>query len=462
MAKKYDAVVIGAGIAGLGIAGLLQRAGMNTLCVDDGDRPGGRMQTFDMDGGWQVDHGLHMVELGAVSPANEIVEKVGKKVNWGPPSESVDFFIDGDWVSLEQFVGARKDAIPDIVRFMKKMAKMTDAEIEDLDLTSWQEWLEKEDAHPGTKEIFLIEGMIITTVPEGYSMSAGEILFVMRDNLNKANAPLTSSYPVGGMRGIVLPQADAFTEAGGTLMLNTIADSVVFDENNNVKGVRIEKKGISPYFHHYYVGDYEEIEAPVVVCALPLWSLDRVLDCTHTSPLPEWWIRRYLNLKMQTTGLIGWSLGFKDEFVKSLHFHSALKARHAQVPYQGVSPTSFDPSVAPDGKGIFQTDIVVEPSAILDKFELARMLDLMWKDLQEMYPGFEDRLEWAFPYKCMGCDGLARQPGQVGHFKPELTAPGVDGLYFAGDCYKGRGLAINAAATSGMLCADLILDKYGK
>ena len=33
MAEKYDAVVIGAGIAGLGVAGLLQRAGMKTAFV---------------------------------------------------------------------------------------------------------------------------------------------------------------------------------------------------------------------------------------------------------------------------------------------------------------------------------------------------------------------------------------------------------------------------------------------
>lgn len=50
MAEKYDAIVVGAGIAGLGVAGLLQRAGMNTLCIEKDDRAGGRMQGFDLEG----------------------------------------------------------------------------------------------------------------------------------------------------------------------------------------------------------------------------------------------------------------------------------------------------------------------------------------------------------------------------------------------------------------------------
>jgi len=46
-------------------------------------------------------------------------------------------------------------------------------------------------------------------------------------------------------------------------------------------------------------------------------------------------------------------------------------------------------------------------------------------------------------------------------FKPDVVAPGVDGLYFAGDTYRGRGLALNSAALSGRICAEEILGKFG-
>ena len=61
-----------------------------------------------------------------------------------------------------------------------------------------------------------------------------------------------------------------------------------------------------------------------------------------------------------------------------------------------------------------------------------------------------------------GCDGLARQPGLVGNYKPGLQAPGIPNLYFAGDTYVGRGLAINGASLSSLKCADLILKDLKK
>jgi prolycopene isomerase len=94
---------------------------------------------------------------------------------------------------------------------------------------------------------------------------------------------------------------------------------------------------------------------------------------------------------------------------------------------------------------------------VRDKFQRLRLLDLMWQDVQEMFPGIEGKVEWKLPYYVAGCDGLARKPGLVGNFKPDVKAPGIENLYFAGDTYRGRGLATNAAARSAMLCADLIL-----
>ena len=105
---------------------------------------------------------------------------------------------------------------------------------------------------------------------------------------------------------------------------------------------------------------------------------------------------------------------------------------------------------------------MVEHAQAGDKFERERLLALMWEDMKEMFPGLDEKLEWRLPYYVDGCDGLARQPGLVGNYKPGLQAPGVPNLYFAGDTYVGRGLAINGASLSGMLCADIILKDLKK
>ena len=46
MEKKYDAIVVGAGIAGRGISGLLAKAGKRVLLLEKNKNVGGRAATF--------------------------------------------------------------------------------------------------------------------------------------------------------------------------------------------------------------------------------------------------------------------------------------------------------------------------------------------------------------------------------------------------------------------------------
>jgi prolycopene isomerase len=462
LAEKFDAIVVGAGIAGLGVAGMLQRGGLNAVCIEKDPIAGGRMQGYDLEGGWRLDIGLHMAELGDASSADELVKAVGKEVEWAPFSETVEMWRNGKWQTLQEMIIAAPEDIEDIKRLMGTIARMDDVTLEATDLMSWGDWLADNGAGPVTRELFEVNGMIMTTVPDPYGMSAGEILYISRDNLRKKKNVLTAAYPKGGMLGIINPQREAFEEAGGALMLNTTVDSVLFD-GNKAKGVSLRKKSLSPYTNWFYMDDLWSIEAPIVVCALPLWSLDAVLDTNvESSPLPEWWIKRYKDLKYQTTGLIGYTVALSEPVYDKPNFLSALTLEHTGMPFQAFVPSAYDPGVAPEGKSLLQTDCVVEPEQIFDKFELERLLDSMWLDIQEMFPGIDEKVEWKFAYKCMGCDGLARKPGQVGAFKPDIVAPGTQGLYFAGDTYRGRGLALNSAALSGRNCAEKILEKYGR
>jgi len=460
--KEYDAIVIGAGIAGLGVATMLQQAGFNTICVEKDAQAGGRMQSYDVDGGWRLDIGLHMAELGDASSSDALVAEVGKKVEWARFSDTVEIFRDGDWSTLEQMIIASPEDIGEIKKLMKTIATMPDEGISANDLVGWQDWLETNTTSEVAKELFCVNGMIMTTVPDPLEMAAGEILYIARDNLLKKRNFLTAAYPKGGMAGIIDPLAEAYKESGGELMLSTEVESVIFD-GYEPAGVAIKRKSLSPYTGWFYMDDSDIIKSKIVVCAMPLWSLDSVLDLEpDTSPLPEWWIKRYEDLKYETTGLIGYTVALKEPVYDKPNFLSALCLDNTGMPFQAFVPSAFDPAVAPAGKSLLQTDCVVEVAQIFDKFELARLLDLMWIDIREMFPGIDDKVEWKFTYKCIGCDGLARKPGQVGAFKPDVVAPGIEGLYFAGDTYRGRGLALNSAALSGMNCARAIIERHGR
>jgi len=202
-----------------------------------------------------------------------------------------------------------------------------------------------------------------------------------------------------------------------------------------------------------------------VVCALPIYKLSYIIDFNpDTSPLPRWWVKRITDIQHEVTGLIGFMIGLSEPVIDPMKrcFVTALKTRNAGFPFQGFPASNFSNHIAPPGKQLLHTDIVCEHAEASDKFKRERLLKLLWEDLKEMFPGIEKKVEWKLPYYVDGCDGLARQPGLVGNFKPGLKAPGIPNLYFAGDTYLGRGLAINSAALSGMKCADLILKDLGK
>jgi prolycopene isomerase len=180
-----------------------------------------------------------------------------------------------------------------------------------------------------------------------------------------------------------------------------------------------------------------------------------------TSALPEAWLKRYADIKYETTGFIGHTIALNALVYEKPNFLCAPRLPNASVPFQAFFPSAFDPGMAPEGKSLLQTGCVVERSRVLDKFEAQRLLETMWLDIQEMFPGIDQKVEWKFAYKCAGCDGLARKPDQVGDYKPDIKAPGLEGLYFAGDTYRGRGLALNSAALSASNCAEKILKQNG-
>ncbi len=461
MPDKYDLIVVGAGIAGLGVAAILAKeAHSKVLVLDRFPRFGGRLMSYGgyPEKGWRVDIGLHLIELGEKSSCNGLNNRVGKEIEWAPFSETIEIWNGERFLSVAELV-PMDDQDKDAFRgLLQRIATMSDAEIEAWDNRSFEEWLKENVPQPSIRELFCDLGMIMTTIPDAIDMAAGEVLYIARDNLLKTRQVLQASYPLDGTEGITKGLAEVIEENGGEIRLNCEVQEIVIQDKKAL-GVRIpSKKHI--YQEEYRIFETEVIYADCVVCALPIYHLSNIIDFSpKTSPLPWWWLKRITDIQHEVTGLIGYMIGLTEPIVdpRKRCFFTALKTKHAGFPFQGFPASNFSPHVAPEGKQILHTDIVCEHKEASDKFKRDRLLGLMWEDIKEMFPGVEQKLEWRLPYYVDGCDGLARKPGLVGNFKPGLRAPGIPNLYFAGDTYVGRGLATNGAALSAMKCADLIL-----
>ncbi|MEW6441994.1 MAG: FAD-dependent oxidoreductase [bacterium] len=459
--QGFDAIVVGAGVAGLGVAAILTReAGCRVLVVDRYPQFGGRLMCLadQPDRGWKVDVGLHMIELGPEGSCTLLNQRVGKKVGWGPFSRKVKIFRDGRFCNIAELVPMTDADRNEFGALLKKIAGLSEAEIESWDDRSLEEWLTQAVPNAAVRELFRDFGMIMTTIPEAADMAAGEVLWIARDNLKKVRQLLSSSYPIGGMSAITAPLAHVVRDGAGEIRLNTRVDRVLV-EGGRAVGVAVEA-GRHPYPSEYAIPECEEVRAERVILALPIYQLPAILEFrSPDAPLPEWWRKRILDIRHEVTGLVGYLIGLSRPVDEDLCFLSALRTRHAGLPFQGFPASNFDPSVAPPGKQLLQTDCVTEYPQVADKFSRRKILGLLWQDIREMFPDIDELVEWKLPYYVAGCDGLARKPGLVGRFKPALKAPGVANLYFAGDTYQGRGLASNGAALSAMQCADLILSE---
>lgn len=315
---------------------------------------------------------------------------------------------------------------------------------------------------PAVRDLFTDMGMIMTTIPEAIDMAAGEVLYIGRDNLRKKSQLLTSSYPIGGMEAFTRGLVEVIEDNWGRVETGREVTEVMFHGNRvtGVKALKQEHGGLYP--GHYAMPEPEEIEAGKVVCALPIYQLPAIIDfAPATSPMPSWWTKRISDIMHEVTCLVGFMLGLSEPVTDKPCFFSALRTLNAGLPFQAFPASNFDPGVAPAGKQLLHTDVVCEYPEASDPFERRRILEHLWKDLLGMFPGIEDAVEWKIPYYVVGCDGLARRPGLVGDFKPKLQAPGFENLFFAGDTYIGRGLAMNGAALSAMCCADLIFGRMG-
>ncbi|MBN2025637.1 MAG: NAD(P)/FAD-dependent oxidoreductase [Actinobacteria bacterium] len=463
MRESFDTIVVGAGIAGLGVAAILaSEAGEKVLVLDRYDRPGGRLMSYpDTPGkGWKVDIGLHMTELGDASSIHALNERVGEQVAWGPFSETVQFYHEGRFINIAELVPMSGDERRAFGSTLRLIAELGDAEIAAWDDRSLAEWLVENVSSEAVRDLFADMGMIMTTIPEAIDMAAGEVLYIGRDNLRKKSQLLTSSYPIGGMEALTRGLVRVIEDNWGRVETGREVTEVMFagGRTTGVKASRHKPEG--PYPGYYAMPQPEEIEAGKVVCALPIYQLPAIIDfAPATSPMPSWWTKRITDIMHEVTCLVGFMFGLSEPVTDKLCFFTALETPHAGLPFQAFPASNFDPAVAPAGKQLLHTDVVCEYPEASDPFERRRILGRLWQDLLEMFPGIEDAVEWKIPYHVVGCDGLARKPGLVGEFKPKLQAPGIENLFFAGDTYIGRGLAMNGAALSGMQCADLILDR---
>ncbi len=450
----FDVVVIGAGIAGLGCASLLASRGFRVVVYERLPYIGGRATTMSFRG-FTIDTGLHALSRGDVSTMGDLLTRIGKKIELAAWSEGVNVWEDNRWQDISEYREIRPAHNEDFKRVIKALFAISYQDIDGLDDVSLRDWVEGITENEEVHDFFSYLGMMTTTLTDWDEMAASEVIYEMKKNLDVKGTLLTAGFPKGGSINLVKPMAEVVREKGGMVLTGTGVDEVVI-EDGKVIGVSVERAvGDAPKnFEEWLVHETEFLRTGTVVCAVPIWSLENLLP---SDEFPSWFLSKIDSLSGETSAAIGYLLGLDEALWDDRKYRVSMCLPQTGLPLQCYAPSNFDPSTAPAGKFLLSMGCPCEPENAYDKWWVRSGLDVLWDDLAHIFPQFEDHIEWVLPARYIGIDGIARKPGMVGKYKPDVKAPGIQGLYFAGDTYRGRGVGMNSAADSAIKCFERIL-----
>ena len=234
---EYDVIVVGAGIAGLGVAGILGKQGIRTLVLEKSKLPGGRAKTRDLPGGWRLDSGTHCVDNGENSSCAQLLHRVGKEITWTRRLEGMMVYDDGKWINSVDYFKMTDEERKDVAALERSFTEMSAEEIDGLDKTSLADFMKAKVTSPKIVEYFSIMGMIQSTLSKPEIILAGEFVSIYREQMkfgghygNMGNVRM----PLGGVGKMTGTQAAAAAEAG-----------VKFEYATSVKKVLASKSGMT-------------------------------------------------------------------------------------------------------------------------------------------------------------------------------------------------------------------------
>ncbi|MEW6553302.1 MAG: NAD(P)/FAD-dependent oxidoreductase [Actinomycetota bacterium] len=503
MAEEWDAIVVGAGVGGLSAAVLLAQTGMKTLVVEKDDRVGGRALSLrgeELKGkgpAWyrrllggqycylaeaspsleeMADRGLldgYILDLGyhGVSVAGEGYFKTLRDLIGGYGSREVVInpCLTGSWIDgqfyqeppLNRMQRLDDKMYAEYKRIGKKFsdffmpfAGATPQQLEELDRVSMHDHMVKIgfDQSKAVYDYMRCFGTLFTTINDPHDISLGDMVRYALQVIMPAMMQGETVYVGGFTRNGIISWSEAvagrFSDFGGELRLNTRMKSIDL-EGERVTGVRLE-------------GDDGEEFVPArrVIFNAPVQELFKYAS---ESAFPADFVARIRSL--YGYGSLSPYIGLSGLPVPEDHAGRLMKTPCVVPRSEGFSwdvymawniQSYIEPSCAPDGKHLFTAYLPLTEVESRDRELVMKVVRAVPDFLEGVYPGFKEHIDWELYPVCVKLEGVAKSVTQAGSLKPDVKAPGVEGLYFAGDTARGYGVAMDCACSSGILCASAV------
>jgi phytoene dehydrogenase-like protein len=432
--SNYDAIVIGAGISGLGLSALLTKAGKSVLTLEWARHIGGRAHSFEFKG--------HITNVGGprAGIADGRVDAMFARIGVEPGErgffDDVKTFRNGEFISLPTL--AMQGDLEEAARLMSTCRELAESgDLAKYDAMTAQEWIEPLVKSPEVYDTARYAAIVMNTIPRLEDMAASALFEAMRMIQTNPRIFLAAR----GYGDFMRILAEASTRSGGQIRTSSKVTRIPI-EGGRVRGVVVESQGQA-----------QTVEAPVVVAALPVWELFEMAD---ESAFPEEFVSRVQHLN-RTTAIFGLTVAAREPLFDG-KFFVLTDGPRCQHPISAFMASNVAPAVAAAGEHLFEVCCQCDMELGDDPDRLDEAVELLREDLEEMFPGWRDKVIWQKSY--FHWEEPARTAGRAGVFRPEVEAPGVDGLYLAGDTVASRALpGLECAADSAMMCAEVILSR---
>ena len=444
---KYDAVVVGAGTAGLVCASLLAKEGKRVALVEKHRYLGGRAMERRFRG-HQIGMGSHLVE----DPGDSLTracELIDVPLEHSERSDSMPFWDKTGWKPIQEYYGGA--AKQGLKRCIEAVTESDFEDFEQWDHASLREWMAQYTSDEGVYLVWEAISVLEQITFQPWEHSASENLYTRKLHYDLKRTAGYSFWPMGGWEALWKRVAAAFEGLGGTIYQpETVQEVIVRD--GVVTGVRLRNKENKDK-------PGELIEADNVVLNAPVWDIPRLFE-DDVLPFDLLERIRMLAHNKNKACWIGYWIAAKEPIIASseLEMASFLSTPRAGMPGFTLNFTGYDPAVSPPGEYLTCVGAAFDAAEHYgDRRWIDKKFADLWDDILEMLPAAKGAL-WKKPH-LVTTYGVICKPGLVGSVRPDAEVRGLGGLWLTGDTTRARGIGVDKAARSGITSAEAVLGR---
>ena len=361
-ATSCDAIVVGAGLSGLGVAAILAGDGRRVVVLEQARHVGGRAHSRTVRGHVVNFGGPHAGIEGA--KVDELFARAGRAPGERGFFEGTLGFEHGEFFDLQaRWMEGSLDELADLVPVVVAMG---DEELARLDAVAADEWVREHVESPELAEMLRFTGIVFNTLPRLSDLAASTLVEALRTALQMPRTCL-AAHGYGDFMEIL---AEAATARGAELRTRAKVERIAI-EDSRVQGVVVRSRDGK---------EGEEIRAPVVVVAFPVWDLFEVAPETAFVPC---FVDQVRNLDCRTA-IFGVTAALHEPLYPGRQFILA-DAPRAGYPFAGFMSSNVAPSLSPEGEHLFEACCICDADLGRDRARLAAANAALTEDLEEMF-----------------------------------------------------------------------------